>query len=180
MQETFDRFWAGLQELSQYSSFWIACAVGIVVILFLWWYLTRPAKAICAYDHSGGRVWISRKAIEDLVNSTCRRLDGVKRVRSTVGNRGEHVFIKVKLCLDGSRGSYTVNELSQALQGRMRTILEEELSIRQLEDIDIWITGIKNPPSIQSQSNTKVESAPPFGEFEKAESDFLEVEDSSR
>ena len=111
--------------------------LAIILILLI----RRQPKNIVAYTTENGSVMVSRRAIIELVQTSCEQLEDVSKPLVKIKVKGQITHFEVRIVLlSGGR----LREIEQTLQNHLRESLTENLGIESLGRINIVATGFKS------------------------------------
>jgi hypothetical protein len=126
--------------------FYYGLVTGIAVaalLLFFWWLSRRQPDVIAAFDNQNGKVTVSRKALQELIQGCCERVSDVGRARATVTTRGGVINTHVRLRLNANG---KLDSISGYLQEQISGAFKQNLGIESIGNIDIVVIGILPEP----------------------------------
>jgi len=116
--------------------------ISAVFLVLLYWLTAIPVKEerFLTFENEGGAISISVKAINDFLAKLADEFAGVIRLHSDVtGSRDGHV----EVCLDVSvKAGTNVQQLSQALQQKVRESMRENLGITEVRAVKVNVSEI--------------------------------------
>ena len=114
----------------------LACLVGLLVLI-------RKLKTdlIPAFEDSDGSVMVTPHALHELVRKSCEQLDEVnsRNTRITM-NRGK-LNLDVRLQVNGD---CNINETRARLRKHLKTVLVDNLGLKNFGGINITVVGFKS------------------------------------
>ena len=127
-----------LQDLldNRYVLIGLAAAV-VVVVLFI--VARRQPRVFVAFGEGGDSVFITRKAVRELVQRCCEELGGVGAAHAQVRIRGGELYTRVELRL---RRNANLKGISGYLREQISQALTENLGVEKIGEIEIVVIGI--------------------------------------
>lgn len=116
---------------------WIALAV-VVLVIILWCLLRRQPKRIVAFKGVGGNVFVSRRAVHDLVQKVCDGFPEVGKCRTLIRTRGRNLTIELKF---QARAGSNLREITERLQSKVETVLRDTTGIERNLKINPVVSG---------------------------------------
>lgn len=136
-----------------YSGIAVGLAVAALAVL-AWWLARRPPETISAFDNQNGRVTVSRKALQELIQGCCERVNEVGRARATVSTRGGVISTHVRLRLNANG---KLDSISGYLQEQISEAVKQNLGIESIGNIDIVVIGIlPESPGKENEGQSKL------------------------
>jgi uncharacterized alkaline shock family protein YloU len=129
---------------------------GAALALFLFFILLRKRqpKKVVAYATENGEVTVSRRAIIELVQTSCQQLNFVSKPQVKIKVKGKYTHFEVRIKLTSGA---SLRKIEETLQSHLRRALSEDLGIENLGKINITATGFKSgkiselPPKINER-----------------------------
>lgn len=110
--------------------------VALLIVLFL---LRRPRVLVLAADEKG-RLLISRRALQRLVEACCEQLRGVATARAEVSDRGGQVLTKLRLKV---RPEAKLDAIQGYLTQEIAEIYRQNLGLKgEIGPIEIKVVGV--------------------------------------
>ncbi len=124
------------------APFYYGLGAGVILVLLLLlavWSARRQPDTIPAFDSDNGHVTVSRKALQDLIQGCCERVNDVGRAKAKVSTRGGiiNTHVRLRLNSDGKLSS-----ISGYLQEQISQVVKQNLGIESIGTIDIVVVGI--------------------------------------
>ena len=146
-------FFGFLADPAFYSGIATGVAVAALAVL-AWWLARRPPETISAFDNQNGRVTVSRKALQELIQGCCERVNEVGRARATVSTRGGVISTHVRLRLNANG---KLDSISGYLQEQISEAVKQNLGIESIGHIDIVVIGIlPETPGKENEGQSKL------------------------
>ena len=118
----------------------LAIAVGAFVLLIIWRKIHNHFKPIKLYNNRVGEVEVSRRALDELVQSVCYSLGALNRPDVKIYIKRGKLCMIVSLKLEsGQKLTDATGEIQTALTSAFR----EHMGVEKLGKIDVHILGFK-------------------------------------
>ena len=118
----------------------LGAALAALVLLVI----IRKAKAayrpIKLFDNRAGVVEVSRKALDELVQSVCYSLDALNRPDVKIYTRRGRLCMNVALKLESGQ---SLTDATAQIQTALTSAFREHLGVEKLGRIDVRVTGFK-------------------------------------
>ncbi len=121
-----------------YYGIGVGAALFLLVFLAVWAFRRQP-DTISAFDSENGHVTVSRRALQELIQGCCERVNDVGRAKAKVSTRGGIINTHVRLRLN-SNGK--LSSISGYLQEQISEVVKQNLAIESMGNIDIVVVGI--------------------------------------
>ena len=155
---TFLREWFDLMLSEAYLPYTYV-GVGCALLLIVLFALKGKRNAVRVFRNTSGCVYVSNKALSELLLGICAGADAVHkaRVRFKMKRGKLHFFVQLKL-EEGHRLSDTI----PALQTRLTQTLQDLLSLEKIGHVDVKVVGfLKNSGKPLSVSKASVGALEP-------------------
>lgn len=146
------QYWSDLIALD--TTAWALLVVVIIFLLFLMSLFKSKPKKVRAFSQESGCVYITRKAVENMVCSACSQIEGVGKVRAELQKCRGGVRMEVKIRLETSD---KLPYLSKNLQSHLTEVMTKQLGIEKFRGVTISVTDIKAEPISSFTEKPKVE-----------------------
>lgn len=120
---------------------WVALGVLLVVLLFLLLLARRQPKSIPAFRNDAGKTEITRKALEELIKTSCSQFSAVRKSKSKIKLKGGYLHILIKIKLEGAT---SLQEVTTALQSQLQEVLVNQMGITKMGKVNVSVVGIKS------------------------------------
>lgn len=115
------------------------CA-GLIIVLILWRKISNYYRPIKLFNNRVGEVEVSRKALDELVQSVCYSLGALNRPDVKIYTKRGRLCMTVSLKLEsGQKLTDATGEIQTALTSAFR----EHMGIEKLGKIDVRVLGFK-------------------------------------
>lgn len=115
------------------------CA-GLIIVLILWRKIRNYYRPIKLFNNRVGEVEVSRKALDELVQSVCYSLGALNRPDVKIYTKRGRLCMTVSLKLEsGQKLTDATGEIQTALTSAFR----EHMGIEKLGKIDVRVLGFK-------------------------------------
>lgn len=132
-------FW--LQDL--FDSKYFVGGITTFGALFLLWLIKcimfRPPRVVQAFPTEGGQVFVTRRAVKEMVEHCCEELSGTGSADVDVNIRRGELRTRVELKL---RRNANVKGVTSYLRERIVQALTENLGLESLGEVDIVVVGV--------------------------------------
>ncbi len=132
-------------------------AIGILVLLILVRRFNACRKPIKLFDNRAGVVEVSRKALDELVQSVCYSLGALNRPEVEIYTRRGRLGMSVSLKLESGQ---KLTDATAEIQNALTSAFREHLGVEKLGRIDVKVTGFKG--LIYKPSTKFLPPAPPI------------------
>jgi len=123
-----------------YAPEMLAAAGAALLLLIAVRKIRKARKPVKLFDNRAGVVEVSRKALDELVQSVCYSLGALNRPDVTIETRRGRLCMSVSLKLEsGQKLTDATSEIQTALTSAFR----EHLGVEKLGRIDVKVTGFK-------------------------------------
>lgn len=121
--------------------------IGAVLLLLVVLYAlsaipARRAERFISYNTEGGPVSVSIKAINDLLAKLADEFAGIVNLRANIASRDKSVRLDMAV-----KSGTKIQELSQAIQQRVRESIEDSLGISDISSVKVFVQEIVVPES---------------------------------
>lgn len=151
--EFFKAAWA-----QPYAKEMLAAALVAFVLLILIRKIKNHFRPIKLFDNRAGVVEVSRKALDELVQSVCYSLGALNRPDVKIYTRRGRLCMSVSLKLESGQ---KLTDASAEIQTALTSAFREHLGVEKLGNIDVHIVGFKG---LIYKPTTKFLPKPPIDE----------------
>lgn len=117
----------------------LAAAVAFVLLLVIR-KIKKIRRPIKLFDNRAGVVEVSRKALDELVQSVCYSLGALNRPSVNIFTKGGRLCMKVSLKLESGQ---RLTDATADIQSALTTAFREHLGVEKLGNINVQVTGFK-------------------------------------
>lgn len=132
-------FLTNLQNLQALE--WSIVGVALFLLLFFYYLAKRPPKTIPAFRNDAGKTEITRKALEELIKTSCAQFSSVRKSKSSIQLKGGYLHILIKIKLEGPSH---LSEVTTSLQNHLQDVLVNQMGITKMGKINVSVIGIKS------------------------------------
>ncbi len=118
----------------------LGIALALAVVLVLIRKIKSGRAPIKLFDNRVGVVQVSRKALDELVQSVCYSLGALNRPDVKIYTRRGRFYMTVALKLESGQ---KLQDATQEIQNALTSAFREHLGVEKLGRIDVKITGFK-------------------------------------
>lgn len=115
-------------------------ALAAFILLIVVRRIKRHFKPIKLFDNRAGVVEVSRKALDELVQSVCYSLGALNRPDVTITTKRGRLCMSVSLKLESGQ---KLTDASAEIQTALTSAFREHLGVEKLGNIDVKIVGFK-------------------------------------
>ncbi len=118
----------------------LAICLVLIIFMVIWRKIRNYYKPIKLFNNRVGEVEVSRKALDELVQSVCYSLGALNRPDVKIYTRRGHLCMIVSLKLEsGQKLTDATGEIQNALTSAFR----EHMGVEKLGKIDVRVLGFK-------------------------------------
>lgn len=118
----------------------LGIAAAIAVLLTVFGKIRRHFKPIKLFNNRAGEVEVSRKALDELVQSVCYSLGALNRPSVKIFLKRGKLCMTVALKLESGQ---TLTSATGEIQQALTTAFREHLGVEKLGKIDVRVIGFK-------------------------------------
>ncbi len=115
-------------------------ALAAFVLLVLYRKIKNFRKPIRLFDNRAGVVEVSRKALDELVQSVCYSLGALNRPDVSIYTKRGKLCMNVALKLESGQ---KLTDATSEIQSALTSAFREHLGVEKLGRIDVRVTGFK-------------------------------------
>jgi uncharacterized alkaline shock family protein YloU len=115
--------------------------LGLIFLLYIYCKLCRGSKIICIFNSDGGKVYVAKSALKELITNACDHLNEDYKASGEVQQRGRKLAIKVNLELEAGE---SLSVIAKEVQDYLTKVLSETIGIEYIETIDIVVKGFRS------------------------------------
>lgn len=117
-----------------------AGALAALALLIIIRKIKKAFRPIKLFDNRAGVVEVSRKALDELVQSVCYSLGALNRPDVKITSRRGRLSMKVSLKLESGQ---SLTDATSEIQTALTSAFREHLGVEKLGRIDVRVTGFK-------------------------------------
>ncbi|MDR2735341.1 MAG: hypothetical protein LBB20_00660 [Puniceicoccales bacterium] len=129
--------------------------IGLMAVYVLIKIALRSAKKtiLCLLDNESGKVFIKKSVLKETIREACESLGMQSRPRIDIFCKSKKINIKISFNIPSDQ---KLPEVSTRLQKHLHIVLADDIGIKNIDKIDIVITGINrsNIPDIEDIEKT--------------------------
>lgn len=131
-----------LSEIPSLEYFWECLGLLVVLIaaLVIWRALMRRMRGIRVFDNASGHVAVSRSALTDLVQTSCRAIGARNNPSVHLYTKRGKINVSVHLKLEAGQ---RLTDISTRIQDHLTETLQNTLGVERIGSIDVRVTGFK-------------------------------------
>lgn len=118
----------------------LGIAMAAFILLLLIRKIKRAFRPIKLFDNRAGVVFVSRKALDELVQSVCYSLGALNRPDVKISTRRGKLCMNVSLKLESGQ---KLTDATEQIQTALTSAFREHLGVEKLGTIDVRIIGFK-------------------------------------
>ena len=149
----------------KYAPEMLGTALGLLALLIIIRSVKKHFRPIRLFDNRAGVVEVSRKALDQLVQSVCYSLGALNRPDVEIYTRRGRLNMSVAVKLESGQ---KLTDATAEIQNALTSAFREHLGVEKLGKIDVKVTGFKG---LIYKPTTKF--LPPSPELDKNDDDLL-------
>lgn len=118
----------------------LGIALGAFILLIIIRKIKKALRPIKLFDNRAGVVEVSRKALDELVQSVCYSLGALNRPDVKIYTRRGRLCMNVSLKLESGQ---SLTDATSEIQTALSSAFREHLGVEKLGRIDVRVTGFK-------------------------------------
>ena len=139
----------------------ILLAIGaLIVLLFIIRAIRKRFEPVKLFNNSAGVVTVTRKALDELVQSVCYSMGALNRPSIKVKTRRGRLSLLITLKMEMGQ---KLSEVSASIQEELTNALREHLGVEKLGRIDVRIKGFRGvlkKPAVNFKPIEEIENTP--------------------
>ena len=126
--DTIKAFIDAFKDQAEWKFALLAFFTGVLVLLVLWDMIRQPSQML-AFSTERGQVFLSRRAISEMIGKVAARTYGVAKCRSSLKRRRGKLYITLKLQI---RADADLRDIQRRLEMQIVEVLNRNLGFNSL------------------------------------------------
>ncbi len=122
------------------ASFYFFMVILLVSILIIWRKIRNYNKPLKLFSNISGNVGVTKKALDDLVQSVCYKNGALNRPKVEFKIKRGRLSLTVSLKVESGQ---KLTETTNTIQNALIKVLREHLGVEKLGNINVKIVGFK-------------------------------------